>query len=72
LGIFVGAGLASVTTVMIGKLGWRDTYFIVGCVGIVFAFIAMVFVRDPVRGRFDPKKPAPEPYSPMDDGEEIV
>jgi len=72
LGIFVGAGLASVTTVMIGKLGWRDTYFIVGCVGIVFAVIAMVFVRDPVRGRFDPKKPAPEPYSPMDDGEEIV
>jgi MFS family permease len=56
LGIFVGAGLASITTIMIGWLGWRDTYFIVGCFGIVFGIIAMIFVKDPVRGRFDPKK----------------
>ena len=56
LGIFVGAGLASVTTIMIGALGWRQTYFIVGCLGVLFALIALAFVKDPLRGRFDPGK----------------
>lgn len=59
LGIFVGAGLASVTTILIGWLGWRKTYFIVGCFGIIFAVIALIFIKDPKRGRFDPKKPEP-------------
>lgn len=59
LGIFVGAGLASITTILIGSVGWRKTYFIVGCFGIFFACIALTFIRDPKRGRFDPKKPEP-------------
>jgi MFS family permease len=59
LGIFVGAGLASVTTIMIGAVGWRKTYFIVGCMGIIFAFLALLVIRDPERGRFDPKKTEP-------------
>lgn len=61
LGIFVGAGLASITTIMIGAIGWRKTYFIIGLVGILFAVIAIIVIKDPVRGRFDAKKPEPLP-----------
>ena len=61
LGIFVGAGLGSMSTIMIGAVGWRYTYFIVGCIGIAFAVVALLFIRDPQRGRFDPiKKIEPE------------
>lgn len=70
LGIFVGAGLASITTIMIGWLGWRETYFIVGCLGIVFAAIAMIFIKDPPRGRFDPNKP--EPITVYNEDDEVV
>lgn len=69
LGIFVGAGLASVTTIMIGAIGWRKTYFLVGCLGILFAIIALIFIRDPVRGRFDPKKPEPLAIIPEEEDE---
>ena len=44
---------------MIGAVGWRKTYFIVGCMGIIFAFLALLVIRDPERGRFDPKKTEP-------------
>lgn len=70
LGIFVGAGLASITTIMIGWIGWRKTYFIVGCFGIVFGIIALIFVRDPPRGRFDPKKAEPIAVIVTDEDEE--
>jgi predicted MFS family arabinose efflux permease len=41
---------------MIGHFGWRETYFIVGCIGVLFALIALILIKDPERGRFDPKK----------------
>ena len=56
LAIFVGAGLASITTIFIGSFGWRLTYFCIGCFGITVGLIALIFIREPVRGRFDPKK----------------
>jgi MFS family permease len=61
LGIFVGASLASITTIMIGILGWRKTYFYIGCIGIIFAILALIFIQDPQRGRFDVKKVEPTP-----------
>jgi len=59
LGIFVGAGLASITTIIIGSIGWRKTYFLIGCVGIILGIVALIFIKDPIRGRFDPKKAEP-------------
>ncbi len=59
LGIFVGAGLASVTTIIIGLIGWRQTYFTIGCCGIIIAVIALILIKDPKRGRFDPVKIKP-------------
>jgi MFS family permease len=47
LGVFVGAGLASVTTIMIGLVGWRQTYFYIGCFGILVAIVALLFIKDP-------------------------
>lgn len=59
LGIFFGGSLASITIIMISYIGWRETYFVVGCFGILFGFIALVCIKEPKRGRFDPVKQAP-------------
>jgi MFS family permease len=59
LGIFVGAGLASVTTIIIGAIGWRKTYFTIGLFGIAVGAIALLLIKDPKRGRFDPIKITP-------------
>lgn len=55
LGVVLGGGLASIATLMINKFGWRETYFIIGFIGILLALLALMFIRDPERGRFDPK-----------------
>jgi MFS family permease len=54
-----GTGLASLTTIIIGSLGWRKTYFSIGCCGIMLATIALIGLKDPKRGRFDPVKIKP-------------
>lgn len=54
--IFVGTALSSVSTVMVGGLGWRQTYAIVGIYGLIAGCLVLFFVAEPERGRFDPKK----------------
>ena len=54
--IFVGTALSSVSTIMVGGLGWRLTYIIVGSYGILAGLLVLAFVQEPPRGRFDPKK----------------
>ena len=54
--IFVGTALSSVSTVMVSAIGWRQTYFIVGIYGIMAGACVLFLVREPMRGRFDPKK----------------
>jgi MFS family permease len=52
--ISVGAALSSVSTIMIGSLGWRQTYGIVGAYGVCAGFLVLVFIKEPMRGCFDP------------------
>lgn len=56
LGIFFGSSLASITIIMIGSIGWRKTYFVIGCLGVIFGLIALTCIKEPKRGRFDPVK----------------
>ena len=42
---------------MIEAFGWRYAYLITGITGVVFALLALIFIVDPVRGRFEPRKP---------------
>jgi MFS family permease len=47
LGLMVGA-------VLVGAVGWRMTFLIVGLPGLALAAVLYATVRDPVRGAFDP------------------
>ena len=57
LGIYVGNALSSLIIVMIERLGWRYAYVITGLVGVVFGILCLLFIVDPIRGRFEPRKP---------------
>ena len=54
-GIYVGNALSSMIIVMIANLGWRWAYAITGIVGIVIGLLVLFIVKDPIRGRFEPR-----------------
>lgn len=54
--IFVGTALSSVSTVMVGNLGWSLTYLIVGIYGCFAAMLVLIFIQEPPRGRYDVAK----------------
>ena len=54
-GIYIGAGLSSIINIMISELGWRWAYAISGITGIIIGLLALLVIRDPVRGRFEPR-----------------
>ena len=54
-GIYVGNALSSMIIIMISNLGWRWTYAITGMVGIVIGILVLLLVKDPIRGRFEPR-----------------
>jgi MFS family permease len=55
-GIYIGASLSNLTIIIIEAIGWRMTYFIIGCFGIVIGLIGIVSIVEPQRGRYEPKK----------------
>jgi MFS family permease len=59
-GVYLGQllGLA-VGGVLVGTIGWRQTFYVVGLPGVVLAAVLYATVREPRRGAFD--KPAPMP-----------
>lgn len=59
LGIFVGAGLASISVLLIGWLGWRGAYIFVSGYGILAGLFSFILIKEPKRGRFEIKKPTP-------------
>ena len=59
LGIYIGNALSSLILVMIEAFGWRKAYLITGLIGVAFALLALIFIVDPIRGRFEPRKPIP-------------
>ena len=54
-GIYVGNALSSMIILMISNLGWRWAYAITGFVGIFIGILVLIFVKDPIRGRFEPR-----------------
>ena len=54
-GIYVGVALSSMIVVMIKALGWRWTYAVTGFVGIAIGVLVMIIIKDPIRGRFEPR-----------------
>ena len=54
-GIYVGSALSSIIIIMISELGWRWAYAITGFIGIGIGLLALLIIRDPVRGRYEPR-----------------
>lgn len=54
-GIYVGNALSSMIILMISTLGWRWAYAITGFIGIFIGFLVLLIVKDPIRGRFEPR-----------------
>ena len=51
--IFVGASLSSLSILMIGSVGWRESYGILAVYGVICGLLVIFVVKEPVRGRFD-------------------
>lgn len=58
MGIYFGGALASISILLISRVGWAKTYMLIGLIGVGIGVIALVFIIEPKRGKFDKKKPA--------------
>ena len=54
-GIYIGVALSSLIVIMITYLGWRLAYGITGLIGVVIGIACFIFIKDPIRGRFEPR-----------------
>lgn len=52
-GIYAGMALAGFGATMSDEIGWRMTFALFGLVGVVYAFILIVFLRDPSKAPAD-------------------
>jgi MFS family permease len=58
--IYLGGALSSLGILMIGEVGWRATYDIIGVCGMIAGVIGFIFILEPTRGKFTPVKPESE------------
>ena len=54
-GIYIGVALSSLIVIMITIFGWRWAYAITGIIGVGVGIICLLFVQDPIRGRYEPR-----------------
>ena len=54
-GIYVGVALSSMITLLISLFGWRWAYAITGFFGVFVGILVLLIVKDPIRGRFEPR-----------------
>ena len=54
--LYLGISLASLSLLVIDKVGWRNDYTLYGCFGIIVASLLMTILEEPERGRYDKKK----------------
>ena len=53
---YVGIALSSLTILMIDKIGWRQSFNVMGIAGMILGVATLLFVKEPERGVFHPKK----------------
>lgn len=53
---FFGIAFATLSEVLVGSIGWRLTYFCCGTYGLAAVIFVSIFLKEPERGRYDPKK----------------
>jgi len=56
----VGFALTNFSILMLDAVGWRNTYFIIGGIGVFFGLISFIAIKEPPRGQFDGKIDLPK------------
>ena len=54
-GIYIGVALSSLIVIMITYLGWRLAYAVTGLIGVFIGILCLLFIKDPIRGRYEPR-----------------
>lgn len=67
LGIYLGGALSSLSILMISNLGWRNTFKIIGFIGIGSGVAGFFFIAEPKRGKFEKKEEKPASFDPQED-----
>ena len=52
---YLAISLSSMTILLISNYGWRAAYTVMGGFGLVGALLGALFMKNPIRGRFDKK-----------------
>jgi predicted MFS family arabinose efflux permease len=60
LGAMLGIGLGGVLT---AAFGWRETFALVGLSGLAMTPVVLIFLKEPMRGRYDGATAAHEPQA---------
>lgn len=56
-GVYLGSMLGLIIGgLLVDRIGWRYTFFLVGVPGLLIALLVRFTVREPVRGQFDPPR----------------
>jgi MFS family permease len=53
---FFGIAFAALSNILVDSVGWRFTYGICASYGLFVFVLIVFFVKEPERGRFEPKK----------------
>jgi len=52
-GVYIGSALSSISIITIGQHGWRNTFGIMGGIGVAIGAAIIAFMREPKRGCYD-------------------
>jgi MFS family permease len=55
LGIYIGGSISALAILILNVWGWRITYLFAGLIGIGFAILGLIFIREPPRAAFEKK-----------------
>ena len=67
LAIYFGGALSSMAILMITETGWRNTFNIIGSIGIFAGLLGLFIIAEPVRGTYEDKEEVKE--QPVQDQE---
>jgi len=53
---FLGISFSTLSNILVGSIGWRYTYGVCGTYGLIAVLCVLLFVKEPERGIFEPKR----------------
>lgn len=72
LGIYLGGAMSSLSLLIVGAIGWRWTYNLIGFIGIGAGVLGLLTILEPKRGKFNPPKKGTDAGAPKDERSVLV